>query len=94
MAANLALPALPASVLGFTFELIPMLAQASLDASVDRFLAFLAKVFLLLGALVIAYGGYLLHQGRVSEGLLGLLGGFILALAIPMMRFFIQIAGS
>ena len=71
----------------------PMLAQASPDQAVTRFLDFLAKIFLILGSLIIAYGAYLIHQGRVAEGLLGLLGGFILALAIPLMRFFLSIAG-
>ena len=71
----------------------PMLALASPDQAVSRFLDFLAKIFLILGSLIIAYGAYLIHQGRVAEGLLGLLGGFILALAIPLMRFFLSIAG-
>lgn len=73
--------------------LFPLLAQVSIDGAVDSFLVFLAKIFLILGALVIAYGGYLIHQGRVSEGLLGLLGGFILALAIPLMKLLLQMAG-
>jgi hypothetical protein len=73
--------------------LVPILAQASFDTAVQRFLDFLAKVFLILGAMVIAYGGYLIHQGRVAEGLLALLGGFILAMAIPLMRFLLSLAG-
>ena len=70
-----------------------MFAQASFDTAVQRFIDVLAKVVLILGCLVIATGGYFIHQGRVSEGLLGLLGGFVLALAIPLMRFLLVSAG-
>jgi hypothetical protein len=75
------------------FSVVPILAQASVDGAVDRFLSFLAKIFLILGVLIIAYGGYLIHQGRLSEGLLAILGGFILALAIPLMKLLMQMAG-
>ena len=71
----------------------PVLAQATIGAAVTKFLDFLAKVFLILGALIITYGVLLIHQGRVSEGLLGLLGGFNLALAIPLRKYLLTVAG-
>ncbi len=67
-------------------------AAVNIDQPVDNFLNFLTKIFLIVGSLVIAYGGYLLHQGRVSEGLLGFVGGFILAIAIPLMKALIGLS--
>ncbi len=68
-----------------------MLAQASPDAAIDRFLEFIAKVMMMVGAIMIFFGGWKIHRGEISEGLLAILGGFIVALAIPIIRFFFSL---
>ena len=71
----------------------PFLAQASPANMVNEFLNFLAVIFLVIGAILIANGGYQLHQGRIPEALLSILGGLVLAMAIPLMRYFLRLAG-
>ena len=82
------LPALP------SLHLVPLLAQASPEGPVDSFLSFLAKVFLILGAIVIAFGGYETSRGRVLEGLVSTLGGLMLSLSIPLMKWLLHITGA
>ena len=73
-------------------EIFPLLAQASPDAAIVRFLEFLAKILMLVGVVMIFYGGWKIHRGETQEGLLAIVGGFIVALAIPIMKFLISIA--
>lgn len=77
-----------------SLELIPILAQATIDRPVENFLSFLTKLFLILGCLLIAFGAYLTSQGRFPENWLPLVGGFILALAVPLMKLFLQWTGA
>jgi len=72
----------------------PVLAQAAPTAPVDNFLTFLAKLFLVIGAIMIAYGGYEISRGRVVEGFMCTFGGLLLALAIPTMKWLTQIAAA
>ena len=62
-------------------------AQTDIDQSIDRFLAFLANVMMLIGVVMVFYGGHKIHRGDASDGLMAILGGFIVALAVPIMRF-------
>ena len=69
------------------FSSLILLAQASPDPSIDAFLVFLAKIMLLIGVTMVFYGGWKIHRGEVQEGLLAIIGGFIVGLAIPIVRF-------
>jgi hypothetical protein len=43
---------------------------------------------------VIAYGGYLIaRQGHTIEGVLCIIGGFIIATALPLITYMAQISG-
>ena len=41
---------------------------------------------------MIAYGAYELGRGHISEGLLSVLAGFLLAIAIPLMKWLLTLA--
>ena len=74
-----------AAGLGMGFVL---LAQAAADPSFDPIISFLSKVMLLVGGVMIFAGGWKIHKGENSEGLLAIAGGFIVALAFPIIRYF------
>src|SRR5262245_9631060 len=72
----------------------PLFAQASLSSAATEFIsAVLAPVLLLIGIVVIAYGGFLINQGRTQEGLMAIIGGFIIAVAVPVMKALMAAAG-
>jgi hypothetical protein len=72
----------------------PMLAQADPTGPVEKFIHFLSEIFLVIGCIVIAYGGYEISRGRVVEGLMCILGGLILAIAIPLMKWLLQLTAG
>ena len=73
---------------------LPFLAQADPTGPINTFLTFLTQIFLVIGAILIAYGGYEISRGRVVEGLLCILGGLLLALAIPVMKWLQHLASG
>ncbi len=76
------------------FGFSPLLAQSDPSAMMKKAVDFLKDVFLVIGCIVIAYGGYEISRGRVVEGLMCIFGGLVLAIAIPLMRWFLQIAAG
>ncbi|PWU19878.1 MAG: hypothetical protein C5B50_05460 [Verrucomicrobia bacterium] len=71
-----------------------LLAQADPNAAIDSFKLLLAKFCLLIGVAVIAYGGYLIaRQGHTIEGVLCIIGGFIIAIAVPLITYLAQNVG-
>ena len=73
---------------------LPFLAQADPTGPITTFLTFLTQIFLIIGGILIAYGGYEISRGRVVEGLLCILGGLLLALAIPVMKWLQHVASG
>ena len=71
-----------------------MFAQATFDAALESFLGFISKILLLLGVAVVFYGGWMVSQGKSSEGVLAILGGFIIAAAIPIVKLLAQFTGA
>src|SRR5438067_7004258 len=70
------------------------LAQADPNAAIETFKALLAKILLLIGVAVIAYGGFLIaRQGHTIEGILCIIGGFIIAIAVPLITYMAQTVG-
>lgn len=81
----------PGKMLEHTIAALVLLGQASLDASIDRFLEFLAKIMMLVGVVLVAYGGIKIHRGESADGLMAIVGGFVVAAAIPIVRFLFSI---
>jgi hypothetical protein len=75
-------------------SLSPILAQATFDAALQSFLGFLAKILILIGIAVVFYGGWMVSQGKSSEGVLAIIGGFLIASAIPILRLLAQFTGT
>jgi hypothetical protein len=85
---SLALGELPAGAAGgSTPAFLVFLAQATPFAPIEQFLLLLGMFCLIIGVILLAYGGYQISQGRVTDGLLSVLGGFILAIAVPLMKW-------
>lgn len=76
------------------FGFSPLLAQSDPSAIVNKAVNFLKDIFLVIGCIVIAYGGYEISRGRVVEGLMCIFGGLVLAIAIPLMKWLLQIAAG
>lgn len=70
-----------------------ILAQIAGGPDIQSFKAFLAKILLLVGVIIVAYGGWQIAHGRQSEGLLCLVGGLLMAMAIPLITFFASLYG-
>lgn len=88
------LPLMTHLTIALGWALLPVLAQASPPDMINKFLDVLAPLLLASGSIIIAYGGYEIHRGRLSEGLHNLLAGLIVAMSIPLMRYFLRsIAG-
>jgi hypothetical protein len=71
-----------------------MLAQATFDTALESFLQFIGKVLLLIGVAMIFLGGWLVSQGKTTEGLLAITGGFITSSAILIVRALAGMIGS
>ena len=74
-------------------EIVTLLAQASPDTAIQSFLAFLAKVMLLCGVVAIFWGGWKISRGETADGLVALVGGFIVALAVPIIHYLASLGG-
>jgi hypothetical protein len=72
----------------------PMLAQATFDSALQSFLGFISKILILLGIAVVCYGGWMVSQGKTSEGVMGMVGGFLMAVAVLILRLFAQFTGT
>ncbi|MGE3313266.1 MAG: hypothetical protein AB7O66_25145 [Limisphaerales bacterium] len=62
-----------------------ILAQAAVPG-LEQFLTLLQTISLLIGITLILYGAWQLHQGRISEGILSCVAGFICCIAVPIIR--------
>jgi hypothetical protein len=71
----------------------PMLAQVDPKAAAKSFLDFLTIVLILLAVCLVAVGGIYVAQGRYTEGLAAIVGGFIAVLAVPIIYYFAKLAG-
>ena len=70
-----------------------LLAQVDLKAPIKAFLEFLSWVLILLGVCLVAYGAILIAQGRHLDGVVAIVAGFILVLAVPIIYYFAKLAG-
>ena len=71
-----------------------ILAQVDPNAAIESFKLLLGKLLLLVGVGVMAYGGYLVsRQGHLMDGILCIIGGFLIAIAIPLMSYLASLSG-
>lgn len=71
-----------------------LFAQATFDTALESFLRLLARVLLLIGVAMVFFGGWLVSQGKTTEGVLAIIGGFIVAAAILIVRTLAAMIGS
>jgi len=69
-----------------------LIAQASIEGSIDNFLKLLGKILLLPASAMMIYAGLRFHEGKTSEAVYALMGAFILATAIPIARMLFNLA--
>ncbi|MCC6235527.1 MAG: hypothetical protein IT580_23025 [Verrucomicrobiales bacterium] len=81
-------PRFPGSLRAFLVMPLPpgVLAQATSIPGLDQFMGFLQTVTLLVGACLILFGAWQIHQGRVAEGALSLVAGFLSCVTVPVLR--------
>jgi hypothetical protein len=71
-----------------------ILAQADVNSAITSFTTFLGRILLLIGIVIIAWGGWqVARRGEHADGLIAIIGGFIIAMAVPIIRFFASLAG-
>lgn len=70
-----------------------LLAQASVDDPINNVLHFFSKILVMIGLCAVAFGGWRVHRGEASDGLMALAGGFIIILAVVITRYFAGLAG-
>lgn len=73
---------------------VPVLAQATFDSALTAFVAFLSRILLLIGIAVVAYGGWLISQGKNADGVMAIIGGFVIVAAVPIIRLLASMVGS
>ena len=69
-----------------------LLAQAAAEPPIEPVLQFLGKIMMLVGVVMVFYGGWKIHRGETEDGILAIIGGFIVAMAIPIMKYFFSLA--
>lgn len=72
----------------------PLFAQATFDSAVQQFLGLISKVLILLGIAVVCYGGWMVSQGKTSDGITALIGGFLMVSAVLVVRLLATYIGS
>ena len=65
---------------------IVLLGQA--EPGLEPVIQFLSRIMALIGGISIFAGGWKIHRGETTEGLMAIAGGFIVAVAFPIIRFF------
>lgn len=73
---------------------VVFLAQMDPKDALKSFLEFLSWVLITLGVCLVAYGAILIAQGRHLDGVVSIVAGFILVLAVPIVYYFAKISGT
>ena len=60
------------------------------EPSLERVTTFLTRLMILVGGVMIFAGGWRIHRGETTEGLLAIAGGFVVAIAFPIINYFAQ----
>lgn len=83
-----------ATIVANSSTLGPIFAQTTFDSALRSFLEFLTKILVLIGVALVFYGGWLIGQGKTAEGVLCIIGGFVIAAAVPIMRMLAEMTGT
>lgn len=70
-----------------------MLAATDIDTALSQGGIYLMKVGFLIGCILIMIGGYSMHSGNGTGALMSMVGGMIMACAVPFMKSFMTSAG-
>ncbi len=75
--------------------LLPQLlfAATDIDTALSQGGIYLMKAGFLIGVILIMMGGYSMHSGNGSGALMSIVGGLIIACAVPFMKSFVTSAG-
>jgi hypothetical protein len=77
-----------------TLTALIILAQADVNSAITSFTTFLGRILMLVGIVIVAWGGWqVARRGEHADGLIAIVGGFIIAMAIPIIKFFASLAG-
>ncbi len=71
-----------------------LLAVSSIDGSIDEFLRFLNKIFVLLAVVLIVTAAVGFAEGRVQQAIYALIGAALLLMAIPIARHLFEIGNG
>ena len=63
-----------------------LLAQTSLDSRIDSALGLIQKILILPSVCLVVYGAWAISEGKVRDGVLAIVGGFLLGAAIPIAK--------
>jgi hypothetical protein len=63
-----------------------ILAQGATIPGLANFVTFLQTVSILVGICLVLYGAWQIHQGRLGEGVLSLVAGFLSCVTVPVIR--------
>lgn len=74
--------------------LTPILAQAGMEPSLDPIFGFLGKIMMLVGSVVLFIGGWKIYKGEPDVGVMAIIGGGLIAMAIPLIKYFFSIFGG
>ena len=70
------------------FDTAVILAAAGFGPSVAQFLDFMQIVTLLVGIPIVVFGAWNISRGHIQEGINGLVAGFLVCFAVPIIRLF------
>jgi hypothetical protein len=65
---------------------LAILAQGVTIPGLANFVTFLQTISFLLGISLLLFGAWQTHQGRVSDGALSIIAGFISCVTVPVIR--------
>ncbi len=72
--------------LDWSSSLVPLLAISTVDAGVDGFLNFMAKLMIVPALALTLFAAYQFSEGRLRESGMSFGGSLLLALAVPIVR--------
>ena len=70
------------------------LAQATIDSAFDNIIILLGKILLLVGLVMLIWAALLAHDGKIRETVYAIIGAFILAIAVPLLKLIFSIGGG
>jgi hypothetical protein len=70
-----------------------MIGATDIDTALSQGGIYIMKVGFMIGAILIMVGGYSMHSGNDTGAMMSIVGGLIMACAVPFMKSFFTVAG-